>query len=310
MPANLSHQPVMLYEAIQALNVQPEGAYLDGTFGRGGHTRAILELLNAKGFLLALDRDPEAMLFAQAEFTCYQQFHFEQRNFSELADVVSQYHLSGRLQGVLLDIGVSSPQLDDPQRGFSFRHNGPLDMRMETTSGTSAGEWLAHVSESELAQVLKTLGEERYHRRIARAIVTARLAEPITHTKQLADIIATATPGYEPDQHPATRTFQAIRIRINGELEALQEGLKQSIQVLAPGGRLVIISFHSLEDRLVKRFIRQQTKGTEFPPEVPVTASDSDATLKNLGRFRPSHDEIRNNPRARSATMRVAERLA
>ena len=310
MPANLPHQPVMLYEAVQALNVQPDGAYLDGTFGRGGHTTAILKLLGAGGCLLALDRDPEAMMFAQTQFAHYPQLHFEQRNFAELAEVVSQHHLLGKLQGILLDIGVSSPQLDDPQRGFSFRHDGPLDMRMEPTSGRSASDWLARVKETELAQVLKTLGEERYHRRIAQAIVAARLLKPITQTRQLADIIAAAVPTYETDQHPATRTFQAIRIYVNRELEALQLALAQAVQALAPGGRLVVISFHSLEDRLVKRFMRQQAKGTELPPEVPVTVSDSDATLKVVDRIRPGSEEIRNNSRARSATMRIAERLA
>ena len=293
----------------RALNIQPNGAYLDGTFGRGGHTGAILEQLGSDGYLLALDRDPEAMTVAQTRFADYPQFYFEQRNFAELIDVVSQHHLLGRLQGILLDIGVSSPQLDDPGRGFSFRHDGPLDMRMEPSSGISASEWLAKVGEIELAQILKTLGEERYHRRIAKIIVTARATQKITQTKQLADIIKAALPHYETDQHPATRTFQAIRIYINDELNALQSALEQSIPALANGGRLVVISFHSLEDRLVKRFMRRQAKGTELPPEIPVTATYSDATLKIIARVRPNQDEIRNNPRARSATMRVAERL-
>lgn len=314
MSIHLSHQPVLLHEAIQALNVRPDGSYLDGTFGRGGHASEILKLLDPTGYLIALDRDPEAIMFAKTRFADYPQFCCEQRNFSELLTVVSEHQLLGKLQGVLLDVGVSSPQLDAPERGFSFRHNGPLDMRMESSTGISASAWLAQVSEAELAEVIKTLGEERYHRRIAKAIIAARSSAAITQTGQLADIIKAALPRYESDQHPATRTFQAIRIYINDELNALQSALDQSVQVLAAGGRLVIISFHSLEDRLVKRFMRRQAKGRELPPDLPVTAAQQaavqGATLKIIARVRPNDDEILNNPRARSATMRVAERLA
>jgi 16S rRNA (cytosine1402-N4)-methyltransferase len=291
--------------------VQSDGIYLDGTFGRGGHAAAILNLLSSKGRVIALDRDPEAAIFAQTYFGNDQKFCFVQKNFAQFTEVLKFYNLLGCVQGILLDIGMSSPQLDDPDRGFSFRNDGPLDMRMDPDSGVSAAEWLAKVPEKELAQVLKTLGEERYSRRIANAIVTARKTLNIHRTRQLADIVASAIPFHEVGQHPATRCFQAIRIHINNELEALQSALDQTPQALARGGRLVIISFHSLEDRLVKRFMRRQSQGTLIPPEVPVTADQSDATLRIIGKaLRPGSEEIRINPRARSATMRVAERLA
>jgi 16S rRNA (cytosine1402-N4)-methyltransferase len=311
MRENLSHQPVLLQEAIQALNIQSEGVYLDGTFGCGGHTEAILNLLNSKGRIIALDRDPQAAVFAKMHFGNDQRFCFIQKNFARLAEVLECYHLLGCVQGILLDIGMSSPQLDNPDRGFSFRHDGPLDMRMDPTHGVSAAEWLAKVSEKELAQVLKKLGEERFSRRIANTIVMTRKVMEINRTRQLADIVASVIPVHEAGQHPATRSFQAIRIHINNELEALQSALDQTLRALAPGGRLVVISFHSLEDRLVKRFMRRHSQGTAIPPEVPVTAAQSDATLRIIGKsLQPGSLEIRHNPRARSARMRVAERLA
>jgi 16S rRNA (cytosine1402-N4)-methyltransferase len=310
MCEGIAHQAVLLQETIAALNIQPHGVYVDGTFGRGGHARAILESLGTEGCLLALDRDPEAERFARAHFGADTRFIFERGTLSCLAEIVDRHGLGGRIQGILLDIGVSSPQLDDPQRGFSFLREGPLDMRMDPTTGNSAAEWLASASEPELAWVLKEFGEERWHRRIARAIVEARRVAPITTTLRLAHIIVAAVPTREPGRHPATRSFQAIRIFINQELVELQAVLPQALQVLAPDGRLVVISFHSLEDRIVKRFMRTQVRGTELPLELPVLAGRHHATLRLIGRARrPMAGETNNNPRARSAVLRVAERL-
>ena len=310
MCEGIAHQAVLLQETIAALNIRPHGVYVDGTFGRGGHARAILESLGSQGRLLALDRDPEAERFARVHFGAEARFIFERGTLSCLAEIVDRYGLRGRIQGILLDIGVSSPQLDDPQRGFSFLKAGPLDMRMDPTTGNSATEWLAAASEQEIAWVLKEFGEERWHRRIARAIVKARRVAPITTTLRLAQIIAAAVPTREPGRHPATRSFQAIRIFINQELVELQAVLPQALQVLAPDGRLVVISFHSLEDRMVKRFMRAQVRGTELPPELPVPAGRHPATLRLIGRaLRPTAGETNSNLRARSAVLRVAERL-
>jgi 16S rRNA (cytosine1402-N4)-methyltransferase len=305
------HRPVLLGEALAALNIAADGVYVDGTFGRGGHARAILAALGPGGRLFALDRDPQAQQWARLHFGDDARFVFERCSFGHLAEVAERHRIAGQVRGVLLDIGVSSPQLDDPQRGFSFSKEGPLDMRMDPTNGTSAAQWLSSCAQEDIAQVLKDLGEERYHRRIARAIAQARTAAPITTTLQLARIIAAAVPRREPGQHPATRSFQAIRIFINRELEELKAALTQALQVLAPAGRLVVVSFHSLEDRLVKRFMRDQARGHELPPGLPVTAGHGGATLKLIGRaVQPGSDEIAANPRARSARMRVAERLA
>ena len=307
--AALPHQPVLLAEALAGLNVQPAGCYLDATFGRGGHAAAILATLGPAGRLLALDRDPAAEQCAQDRFSGDSRFTFVRSPFGRLGECVAAWGLTGRLDGVLFDLGVSSPQFDEPARGFSFGRNGPLDMRMDPDAGISAAAWLARVEEAELDRVLAEWGEERFHRRVARALIAARQQAPLTTTAQLAEVIAAAVPTREPGQHPATRAFQAIRIAVNDELGQLQAALPQAVQALAPGGRLVAISFHSLEDRVVKRFMRDQARGREWPLDLPVQGGPEGMTLRLIGRaIRPNAAEIAANPRARSAVLRVAER--
>ena len=279
---------------------------MDGTFGRGGHATRILESLSPQGSLLALDQDPEAAAVAELICANDSRMRFRSTNFRALADCAAL----GSVQGVLLDLGVSSPQLDNPARGFSFSHDGPLDMRMDPEGGQSAADWLANVKEAELARVLKELGEERFARRIARAIVNARREGPIQRTAHLAEIISAANPKWEPNKHPATRSFQAIRLHINSELESLQDALSAALSVLAKGGRLVVISFHSLEDRIVKRFIRNASRGRQLPPGVPISFEEQQVSLKPIGKaVMPSPTEVAANPRARSAVMRIAERI-
>lgn len=308
--AALPHQPVLCAEVLAALNLRPAGCYLDATFGRGGHAAAILAALGPAGRLLALDRDPAAERCALIRFGTEARFAFVRGAFGRLAEIVAERGLEGRLDGVLLDLGVSSPQLDEPTRGFSFGRDGPLDMRMDPDTGISAAEWLARVSEPDLARVLAEFGEERFHRRIARALAAARQQAPITTTTRLADLVAAAVPTREPGQHPATRAFQAIRIAINDELGELRAALPQAMRVLAPSGRLVVISFHSLEDRVVKRFMREQARGREWPLDLPVQGGPEGMTLRLIGRaIRPGAVEVAANPRARSAVLRVAERL-
>jgi len=300
------HRPVLLEEAIAALMVSVDGTYVDGTFGRGGHATRILESLSPRGSLLALDQDPEAAAVAELICANDSRMRFRSTNFRALSDCAAP----GSVQGVLLDLGVSSPQLDNPARGFSFSHDGPLDMRMDPEGGQSAADWLANVKEAELARVLKELGEERFARRIARAIVNARREGPIQRTAHLAEIISAANPKWEPNKHPATRSFQAIRLHINSELESLQDALSAAVSVLAKGGRLVVISFHSLEDRIVKRFIRNASRGRQLPPGVPISFEEQQVSLKPIGKaVMPSPTEVAANPRARSAVMRVAERI-
>ena len=300
------HRPVLLEEAIAALMVSVDGTYVDGTFGRGGHATRILESLSPQGSLLALDQDPEAAAVAELICANDSRMRFRSTNFRALADCAAP----GSVQGVLLDLGVSSPQLDNPARGFSFSHDGPLDMRMDPEGGESAADWLANVKEAELARVLKELGEERFARRIARAIVNARREGPIQRTAHLAEIISAANPKWEPNKHPATRSFQAIRLHINSELESLQDALSAALSVLAKGGRLVVISFHSLEDRIVKRFIRNASRGRQLPPGVPISFEEQQVSLKPIGKaVMPSPTEVAANPRARSAVMRIAERI-
>lgn len=304
------HQSVLLHEAVDALSVRPDGCYLDATFGRGGHARAVLARLGAEGRLLALDRDPDAATEARALAATDGRFRFVAAAFSTLAAVVRVQELHGRLDGILFDLGVSSPQLDDADRGFSFQQDGPLDMRMDPFTGTSAAEWLASAGEAEISLVLRDFGEERFHRRIARRVVEQRLEAPIERTAQLAALVAAAVPTRERGKHPATRAFQAIRIHINRELEELRDALVQAVGALAPGGRLAVISFHSLEDRIVKRFLRAEVRGEELPPGLPVTGGPCGATLKAIGKaVQPSAAEIDANPRARSAVLRVAEKL-
>ncbi len=306
----LPHRPVLLAEALAALAIRPDGFYVDATFGRGGHAAAILERLGSAGSLLALDRDPAAGEWARSEFGQDARFRFVQTRFSQLADMIEQRGLRGRVNGVLLDLGVSSPQLDDPARGFSFSRDGALDMRMDPTSGIGAAEWISRAGEAEIEQALAEFGEERFHRRIARAIAMARRQAPIATTARLAAIAAAAVPTREPGKHPATRTFQAIRIAVNDELRELRAVLPQVVRTLAPGGRMAVISFHSLEDRVVKRFMHEQARGMELPLDLPVTGLPQGRTLRVVGRaVRPAAAEIAINPRARSALLRVAERL-
>jgi 16S rRNA (cytosine1402-N4)-methyltransferase len=297
------HEPVLAREVIEALAVRPDGIYVDGTFGRGGHSRLILERLGPAGRLIALDRDPQAAEAARALGDA--RFRFFKAKFSELEMVPSG------VQGMLFDLGVSSPQLDDPARGFSFRHDGPLDMRMDPEAGMSAAEWLAKAQEQEIRGVIRDYGEERFAKQIAAAIVAARRSEPIVRTRQLADLVARAVRTREPGQDPATRTFQAVRIHVNRELEEVSMMLPQAVSRLAPQGRLAVISFHSLEDRIVKRFMQALAR-PEMPRGLPLRASEMpEPVLRIVGRAqRASRQEITRNPRARSATLRVAERTA
>ena len=302
------HEPVLREEAVAALNVRPDGFYVDATFGRGGHARAILEQLGPDGRLLALDRDPQAVASAKQQFADEVRLTIVHGPFSMLGSAVAERGWRGRVSGILFDLGVSSPQLDDPARGFSFRSEGPLDMRMDNTRGESAADWLNRAEEQEIADVLFHLGEERYARRIARAILRSRAENPITTTKQLAEIVAGAVPTRERSKDPATRSFQAFRLHINRELDELRETLPQAMDVLAPRGRLVVISFHSLEDRIVKQFMRAQEKGMELPPDLPVRHVEIHSRLKVIGKpVRAGEEEVRRNPRARSAVLRVAE---
>ena len=317
MDATSEHRPVLLDEAVAALRVRPGGAYLDATLGRGGHAAAILSRLDATGRLIAMDRDPQAIAAGRVRFGDDARVRLEQENFAMIAEVAARSAPARGLDGILLDLGVSSPQLDDAARGFSFRHDGPLDMRMDPSVGSSAAEWLATVEADALADVIRRLGEERFARRIARTIVAARTEAPIETTGRLAAIVEAAVPRRERERHPATRTFQAVRMHINDELGALDRALAAVPSLLAPGGRLVVISFHSLEDRRVKRFLRaaegrestvvRNHRGQVLPVEPPA----QQRTLRVVGRpVTPSPEECTDNPRARSARLRVAERPA
>lgn len=301
------HKPVLLREAADALSIKAEGTYVDATFGRGGHSREILSRLGGAGRLIAIDRDPAAV--ASATAIADSRLTVFQAEFSRIGRVVAEAAVTS-VDGVLLDLGVSSPQLASPVRGFSFRHDGPLDMRMDPGRGPTAAEWLAHASELEIGEVIRRHGEERFAKQIARAIVAARSGGPIHRTRQLAQIVAKAVPSREPSQDPATRTFQALRIHINQELEELSVVLPQCVDLLLPEGRLVVIAFHSLEDRIVKRFLRAQSQADALPARLPVRARDlPPPRMRLIGRAqRASAAEIAVNPRARSAVMRVAER--
>jgi len=303
------HATVLLEPAVSALLTDLDGRYVDGTFGRGGHSARLLDLLGETGRLLAIDRDPEAIAAARERLAADTRFTIRQGAFSRLAEFVDELGWRGEVAGVLLDLGVSSPQLDQPERGFSFLHDGPLDMRMDPEHGQSAAEWLATAGEREIADVLFHYGEERHSRRIARAIVNARQQQPITRTLQFADLVKEANPAWEKHKHPATRSFQAVRIFINRELEELEQCLQQAFEVLRPGGRLVVISFHSLEDRMVKRFIRRLQQRDDLPRGLPVPDSQVPALMRRLGKpVRADAGELAQNPRARSAVMRVAEK--
>jgi 16S rRNA (cytosine1402-N4)-methyltransferase len=302
------HQAVLAQEAIEALNVRADGIYVDGTFGRGGHTRLILERLGPQGRLIAMDRDPQAA--AAAAQIDDPRLTFVHTNFASLSRALDDAGAAA-VNGMLFDLGVSSPQLDEPERGFSFRHDGPLDMRMDPTQGMSAADWLAGAEEQQIRGVIHDYGEERFAKQIAAAIVDARRREPIVRTRQLAELVAQAVRTREPGQDPATRTFQALRIHVNRELEEVSVMLPQAVARLAPLGRLAVISFHSLEDRIVKRFLQSAAR-PEMPRRLPLKASEMpQPMLKLLGRAtRASSEETTRNPRARSATLRVAERTA
>jgi 16S rRNA (cytosine1402-N4)-methyltransferase len=303
------HLPVLLSEAIEALNIKPDGVYVDCTFGRGGHSRAILAALGPGGVLLALDRDPEAI--AAAADLSDPRFHISHAHFAQLAALVRDAGFD-MVDGVLLDLGVSSPQLDDARRGFSFRVDGPLDMRMDSSSGITAGEWLSSAAEEHIKEVIRTYGEERFAGPIARAIVAARSGGALRTTGQLAKIVGQAVRTREPGQDPATRTFQAVRIFINQELEELPLALQQALDLLAPQARLVVITFHSLEDRIVKRFMRGHSQSPPVPRGMAVREVDRPRPkLRLVGKARrAAPGEVTRNPRSRSATLRVAEKLA
>ena len=302
---------MLLDQVLDALRIKPRGLYIDGTFGRGGHAAAILDRLGSQGKLLAFDKDPEALEFAAERFHNESRLITRHGSFEKLGAVVSELGWRGKVDGILLDLGVSSPQLDDVTRGFSFLGEGPLDMRMNPGTGIRASEWLTGASEKDIADVLWKYGEERYSRRIARAIVGSREASPITTTSRLAQVISAAVPGREMKKHPATRSFQAIRIFVNHELDDLESVLPQAVDALAPGGRLAVISFHSLEDRIVKRFIRDQQRGPQLPPDLPVIPTGYTPRLRPVGKqIRADEVEVQANPRARSAVLRVAERAA
>ncbi|PKQ71959.1 16S rRNA (cytosine(1402)-N(4))-methyltransferase RsmH [Aeromonas sobria] len=305
------HITVLLHEAVAGLAIKPDGVYVDGTFGRGGHSRLILQHLGPNGRLIAIDRDPQAI--AEAAKIEDPRFEIVHGPFSGIASYLDERGLLGKVDGFLLDLGVSSPQLDDAERGFSFMKDGPLDMRMDPTSGQSAAQWLAKADVDDIAWVLKTFGEERFAKKIARAIVHDRVTEPYVRTRQLAEMIARVNPSKEKGKHAATRSFQAIRIYINSELDEIETALNGALEVLAPQGRLSVISFHSLEDRLVKHFIRKHEKGPEVPYGIPLTEAQlaGGRKLKAVGKaLKPSDSEVSENSRSRSSVLRVAERLA
>ena len=311
MSEQLQHETVLLDAAVDALITDEDGFYIDCTFGRGGHSKRILQSLGPNGRLLAIDKDPAAIAVAKEKFAGDERFSIVQGSFAQLEHFVSERGALQEVSGVLLDLGVSSPQLDEAERGFSFSHDGPLDMRMNPEEGQSAAQWLEAASEEEIADVIYRYGEERFSRRMARAIVAQRKIAPITSTLQLAEIIKEANPAWEKHKHPATRAFQGIRIHINRELEDLESVLTQSLEVLAIGARLVVISFHSLEDRMVKQFMNGQATGDDYPAGVPVQFADLNPRVKKIGKMtKASADEVRVNPRARSAVMRVAQKLA
>lgn len=304
------HKSVLLDESIDALNIEPSGIYIDATFGRGGHSQAILERLGEQGRLIAFDKDPQAIAIAEQKFANEPRFSIIHASFARLKQHITALGLLGSVNGILLDLGVSSPQLDDPKRGFSFQQSGPLDMRMNDQQGMTAAQWLNKAGETEIANVIYEYGEERYSRRIAKAIVKARQEQPLTDTRQLAEIIKQAHPRWEKKKHPATRSFQGIRIFINSELTDLDSCLKQSYQCLAKHGRLVVISFHSLEDRRVKLFFRQMAEGDKLPPDLPVMDETINRKMKLVGkRIKAGKQELAENPRARSAVLRVALKL-
>ncbi|MBL1292430.1 MAG: 16S rRNA (cytosine(1402)-N(4))-methyltransferase RsmH [Thiotrichales bacterium] len=308
--AGAGHYSVMLDEAIEGLAIKADGVYIDATYGRGGHSQAILSRLGPDGRLLAFDRDSEAVADARQRLAGDQRFEIVHSAFGHLSDVVQQQGLLGKVDGLLCDLGVSSPQIDSAERGFSFRADGPLDMRMDQSQGQSAAQWLQGADESEIVHVLREYGEERYARRIARSIVARNEQSPLTTTSQLRDLIIEASPRQERHKDPATRSFQALRIQVNDELGEVKRVLQQALSVLAPAGRLVVISFHSLEDRIVKRFMRKHSRQVDnMPRDIPFSAPAEPNALKLIGKAcSASKSELSKNSRSRSAILRVAER--
>lgn len=305
------HTPVLLNEVIKYLAIKSSGTYVDATFGRGGHSTKIIELLGRKGRLIAFDRDPEAIASAKKQLGADSRFKIFHASFSKLEECIKAENLVGKLDGILLDLGVSSPQLEDPERGFSFMREGKLDMRMDTTRGEDAAQWLSKISEEDLTNVLWQYGEERYARRVARFITVAKKEAPIETTQQLAAIIARAVPSRNKGKNPATRSFQAIRIAVNGEIDELKLALDQAYKLLKKGGRLLVISFHSLEDRIVKQYIHNKERsGGDIPARLPIKHRKMSPLMRRVGRaVKPSAEEIASNPRARSAVLRIAEKL-
>ncbi|KTD22446.1 16S rRNA (cytosine(1402)-N(4))-methyltransferase RsmH [Legionella londiniensis] len=306
-----THRPVLLQESLEALAIEASGIYVDGTFGRGGHSRAILGQLGQAGRLIAIDKDHDAVSYAKELFGQDPRFAIHQGSFAEIGSIAKQEDVVGKVNGILLDLGVSSPQLDNPERGFSFMQAGPLDMRMDQKQALTASEFVNEAHPDEMARIFREYGEERYAGRIARAIVKAREQAPIVTTDILAEIVKEANPKWEKHKHPATRVFQAIRIHINQELADLKRCLAQCIDILAPRGRLAVISFHSLEDRVVKQFMREKEQGGYLPPDVPVKSSEIKARFKRVGKaIKPKYDEVMQNVRARSAVLRIGEKIA
>ena len=304
------HYSVLLGESIDALAINPDGIYVDGTFGRGGHSRKILAALSDKGRLIAFDKDPQAIGEGAMLAELDRRFVIAHSSFAEIKNVLTTEGVAGKVDGILLDLGVSSPQLDNAGRGFSFLQDGPLDMRMDNSAGRTAADWINTADEKDIAFVLKEYGEERFAKRMARAVVERRQISPIITTREFATIISEANPRWEKGKHPATRAFQAVRIFINTELDDLKKALVDAVDVLADQGRLVVISFHSLEDRIVKRFFRDQSRGKEFPPGIPVTEQMLMKKLRTVGKaVKAGQDEVENNVRSRSAIMRIAERI-
>ncbi|CDZ78626.1 Ribosomal RNA small subunit methyltransferase H [Legionella massiliensis] len=305
------HQSVLLQEAIDGLAIKPEGIYVDGTFGRGGHSRAILQQLSSAGRLIAIDKDPEAIDYARNHFADEPRFEIFQGSFARLAEFSKEAKVYGQIDGILLDLGVSSPQLDNPERGFSFMQKGPLDMRMDLSQELDAAGFVNKAEAEEMAVIFREYGEERFAGRIARAIVAARSEAPISTTEALAEIVKQANPKWEKHKHPATRVFQAIRIHVNQELHDLNLCLNAALDVLAIGGRLAVISFHSLEDRIVKQFMRNKEYGQRPPPGVPIRDVEIKTNFKRVGKaVKAAEGEVKQNVRARSAVLRIGEKLA
>ncbi|KPX33717.1 MULTISPECIES: 16S rRNA (cytosine(1402)-N(4))-methyltransferase RsmH [Pseudomonas syringae group] len=312
MNSGFTHITVLLEEAVEALAVRADGCYLDGTFGRGGHSRLILSHLGPDGRLLGFDKDPQAIATGQALAAEDGRFVIVQRSFAELGSEALERNLAGKVSGILLDLGVSSPQLDDPERGFSFMNDGPLDMRMDPTRGVSAAEFIASAPAEEIARVFKEYGEERFAKRMANAVVQRREIQPFERTADLAEVLKVANPAWEKGKNPATRAFQGLRIYVNNELGDLEAGLEAAMEALEVGGRLVVISFHSLEDRIVKLFMRKLAKGEadNMPRNLPIQYKAFEPKIKIHGKAQFASDtETKANPRSRSAVMRVAEKL-